>query len=123
MSTELTHADNIKLVKFEIEEAKWIHEEVISPRLYKWVNRIIIDTAERNRYGFLGRLFHFCIEYFYVKMYLGVRIQRNRHVSHLGGRKGFRDGYKTTRLDSISTTVFLRKKEIIKRSFNIGIIY
>ncbi len=118
---ELSHEHKIKIVQFELSEARWLHEEVLRNLMYKWVDRIIVKVVEYNKYGMIGRLFHFCVEYFYISKFLKIRIQRSRHNTFLGG-KGYRPGMQKTRLDAISTIVTKRGKEIAKRQFPIGII-
>lgn len=110
-----------KIQRFELSEARWVHEDVIAKNLYPWVNRLIVDVVERRKYGPVGRLFHFCVEYFYVLTFLKIRIQRNKLQTLIGG-KGFRPGSQRIRLDAIRSTVFKRGKEVAKREFPIGVI-
>lgn len=119
--SNLSHDDKVKLLKFEMDEARWIHEEIIRPHLYSWVDKVITNVVEYKKYGMIGRLFHFCVEYFYISKFLSIKIKRNRHQTMLTG-KGYRPGTRKMRLDRIGSKVYMKGKEVATKSFPVGII-
>lgn len=113
--------DRIKITKFQMAEARFVHEEVIRPSLWKWVDGILIQVVEHKRYGWPGRLFHFIVEYFYISKILRIRIERSQHTTLLGG-KGYRAGHQRQRLDRVGSTVYKRGVKVAHQDFPLGII-
>lgn len=117
----MTKEDNIKLIRFEMAEAMWVHNDVLVPHLWIWVQKILKSVVEYRKYGVLGKLFHFLVEVLYIKRMLGISLKRSTDRTHLAGR-GFRTNVQKQRLDRIRTTVLSWGKPVAERAFPLNII-
>jgi len=112
----MNEENQLRYQRFQLEEAKWL-DGIVRPFIPKWMQWVV----EKNNKNVIGRMGHFIVDFFFIGKILGIKITRNQDTEILGG-KGFRPdvdhGYV---IKNIHVTVFKRKKEIAKQTFQVNI--
>lgn len=109
-----------EFIKFQLAEAEWL-DSVVRPLVPKPIHALK-RVISRGKQRWYKRMIHFLIDYVFITVLLNIRITRGRNDRIVGG-KGFRPGHQRVRLDSITTRVSRREKEIASKTFSVGLYY
>lgn len=110
----ITSALDHAMLRFATEEAEFLNEQ-----LYKFLPKILINTANNRRLGFFGRM---ALALISISLYVqGIKVVRNTHRGIQSG-KGFRDGKQIVTIDAVTSTIEKRGTVIASKRFSVGVI-